>query len=114
MHVQFRDLEHRADVAVLTIRWQATGVAGGLFPVLDADITLMPDGETAALLGLNGVYGPPAGAIGAALDRAVLHRIATATARSFLSLLVCVLADPVPDPAGSHLPAGPGPRNAEA
>ena len=78
----------------------------------------MPDGEKAALLGLNGVYGPPAGAIGAALDRAVLHRIATATARSFLSRLARVLADPVPDPVpdptGSHVPARPGRRNAEA
>ncbi len=111
VHVQFRELARRGGVAVLTIRWQATGAAGGLFPVLDADITLAPDGENAALLGIDGVYGPPAGAIGAAMDRALLHRIATATARSFLNRLADAIADPVPDPAGSHAHAGPDRRD---
>ena len=111
VHVQFRELARRGGVAVLTIRWQATGPAGGLFPVLDADITLAPHGENAALLGIDGVYGPPAGAIGAAMDRALLRRIATATVRSFLSRLADAIADPVPDPAGSHAHVGPDRRN---
>lgn len=102
VHVQYRELAHRGGVAVLTLRWQAAGAAGGLFPVLDADLTLVPHGANAALLGLDGVYGPPAGALGAALDRALLHRVAAATARSLLRRIADAIADPVPDPAGSH------------
>jgi hypothetical protein len=100
VHVQFRALVHRGGVAVLTLRWQATGPAGALFPVLDADLTLAPHGEHATLLGLDGVYGPPAGAIGAALDRALLHRVAAATVRSLLSRIAGAIADPAPEPPG--------------
>lgn len=102
VRVQFRELSYRGGVAVLTLRWQAAGAADGLFPVLDADLTLVPHGENATLLGLDGVYGPPAGALGAALDRAVLHRVAAATARSLLNRIARAIADPVPDQAGSH------------
>jgi len=42
VRVEFRDLVARAEAAVLALRWEATGAAGGLFPVLDADITLAP------------------------------------------------------------------------
>ena len=101
VHIQFRELAHRGGVAVLTLRWQAAGPAGGLFPVLDADLTLVPQGENATLLGLAGVYGPPAGALGAALDRALLHRVAAATARSLLNRIAEAIADAAPDPAGS-------------
>jgi hypothetical protein len=105
VHVQFRDLAHRGRVAVLTIRWQATGPAGGLFPIMDADLTLAPHGENATLLGLDGVYGPPAGTLGAALDRAVLHRVAAGTARSLLSRIAEAIADPAPDQA-DRIPHG--------
>ncbi len=67
----------------LTLRWEATGVMGRLFPVLDANITLAPDGE-GSLLTLAGAYRPPLSGVGAALDRVVLHRAATATVRSLL------------------------------
>ncbi len=104
VHVQFRELARRGGVAVLTLRWQAAGAAGGLFPVLDADITLVPHGETGTLLGLDAVYGPPGGGLGAVLDRALLHRVAAATARSLLNRIAEAIADPVPDPARSHAP----------
>lgn len=107
MHVRFRELARRGGVAVLTLRWQATGAVGGLFPVLDADLTLIPHGENATLLGLDGVYGPPAGAFGAALDRALLHRIAAATVRSLLNRIGEAIADPTPKPSGSYAYFGP-------
>ena len=74
-------LDHKA---VLTLRWEATGASGALFPALDADITLTPAGADRSLLTLDGVYRPPLAALGASLDRAVLHRIGTPTARSLL------------------------------
>jgi hypothetical protein len=58
-----------------------------LFPVLDADITLVPHGSEASLLAVSGAYRPPLGALGAALDRAVLHRVAEATIQSFVNQL---------------------------
>jgi len=87
VNVQIRDLVQRDSIATVALRWQATGATGGLFPALDADITLLPDGEQAILLGLAGVYRPPGGTVGVTLDRALLHVVATATVRAFLGRL---------------------------
>ncbi len=99
VRVQVRELVQRDGTATLTLRWQATGALGGLFPVLDADITVIPDGDDASLIGLEGVYGPPGGIVGAGIDRAVLHRVATATVRSFLSYITQAITDPEAGPA---------------
>ncbi len=71
------------DAAVLTLRWESTGPAG-LFPPLDADLTLTPAGSDRCRLSLAGEYNPPLGPLGSGLDRAILHRAAQATARSFV------------------------------
>lgn len=78
---------------MLALRWEAVGASERLFPLLDADITLIPDGDDATLIGLHGVYGPPAGSVGGMLDRAILHRIAAATIRSFLSRLASAIKE---------------------
>jgi hypothetical protein len=75
------------DSARLPLRWEATGPGSGLFPVLDADITVTPDGDHAATLALTGVYRPPLGKLGALLDRAIMSRVASATIRDFVSRL---------------------------
>src|ERR1022692_666198 len=85
VRVYARDVHAVGHKAVLTLRWEATGASGTLFPALDADITLTPVSPDRSLLTLDGVYRPPLAALGASLDRAVLHRIATPTARSLLS-----------------------------
>jgi hypothetical protein len=100
VRVQFLPAVQRGAVIVLALRWEATGAGGRLFPVLDANITLLPDGEQAALLGLEGVYRPPAGAAGAWLDRAILHRFAAATIRSFLHRIADAISDPAPARSG--------------
>jgi hypothetical protein len=69
------------------IRWEASGPGGVLFPSLDADITLAPASDRTTLLVLAGVYRPPLGPLGVALDRAALHRVAAATIRNFLGHL---------------------------
>ncbi len=94
VRVRFLDPVQRGAVTVLTLRWEAVGATGRAFPVLDADITLVPDGERATLLGLDGVYRPPGGAVGAGLDRVILHRIASATVRSFLACIAEVITSP--------------------
>ena len=87
VRVQVRELAETDGSAGLAIRWEATGPGGGLFPTLDADIRLLPAGEQTTLLVLSGVYRPPLGLLGAALDRAALHRVAAATIRNFLDRL---------------------------
>jgi hypothetical protein len=92
----------------LILRWEATGVMGRLFPVLDANIILIPAGQNASLLGLAGAYRPPFAAVGQGLDRALLHRAASATVRSLLQHMAEKITDaglavtrPEPDVPGS-------------
>jgi len=99
VRVRYRDLVTREGSAVLTLRWETTGPGGGLFPALDADITLTPAGEQATVLKLAGAYRPPLGAAGAGLDRAILRRVATATTRSFMNRVEATITHPA-DAAG--------------
>ena len=104
--VHFHGPARRGDTAVLMLRWRATDGGGTLFPVLDADITLSPDGEHATALALAGAYRLPPGAVSAELDRAITHRVATAIIRSFVNRIADAIAHPAPARA-------PGPRTAE-
>ncbi len=90
--VRFRNLVERDDYAGLAVRWEATGPGGGLFPALDADILIVPTGERSSKLRLTGSYRPPLGALGSALDAAILHRVARATVRAFLNRLAADIA----------------------
>jgi hypothetical protein len=102
VRVQARDLTEREGSAGLAIRWEVTGPGGGLFPVLDADIRLHPADEQRTLLTLEGAYRPPLGAVGQALDRAILHRVAAATIRKFLHRAAAgVTGQPDPAEAGT-------------
>jgi hypothetical protein len=96
VRVRFLDPVYRLDVMTLGLRWEATGAAGGLFPVLDADITLMRAGEDTTRLGLAGSYRPPLGWFGATLDKTVLRQVAAATVRALVHQVADVLAPPRP------------------
>lgn len=85
VQMQARELACNDGSAGMAIRWEATGPGGALFPVLDADIKLAPAGEQVTLLTMAGSYRPPLGAFGQAIDRVILHRVATATIRSFVA-----------------------------
>ena len=87
VRVQLLEPVPRDDTVVLPLRWEASGAAGRLFPVLDADLVLTPSGEDAATLALTGAYRPPLGSLGEVLDRALLNRAAAATVRSLLTRL---------------------------
>jgi hypothetical protein len=84
VRVQVRALTDSEGCARWAIRWEVPGAGGSLFPVLDADLSLVPVEGQATLLGLTGAYRPPFGPLGAALDRAGLYRVAAATVRNFL------------------------------
>jgi hypothetical protein len=113
VRVSLLDPVYRGQVMTVGLRWEATGPAGGLFPVLDANLSIFPaqgegtTGGKAARLALTGSYRPPLGRLGAALDQAVLHRVATATIRALVQNLAAALAspDPAENPAQDMDPA---------
>ncbi len=91
VEVQFGPVRSHGDVTLLAFSWQATG-SGSLFPTLDADLELSPVGENRTELTLMGRYQPPGGALGRRVDELLLHRLADATVRAFLSSLAARLA----------------------
>jgi hypothetical protein len=107
IRVQARELSWTDHSGGVALRWEAAGSGGSLFPVLDANLTLTPVLAPGAgsVLTLTGVYRPPLGLVGQALDHAVLHRIAAATVRRFL---VRVAAQLTGHPARNGAD-GPGP-----
>jgi hypothetical protein len=110
VRVLFLDPVDRGTTTTVAFRWEAAGTAAGLFPVLDADVTLSPDSEQRTHLALVGSYRAPLGRLGAGLDKAVLHLVATATIRAFLEGFADTLTNPVTAP-GNHSPSAlvPGP-----
>jgi hypothetical protein len=106
VRVRFLDPADRNGLLQVGLRWEATGVAGDLFPVLDGDLTLTPDRAGTARLMLAGVYRPPLGWLGARLDAAGLHKVADATFSAFLRSVAGTLASPVPAPGAPV--RGPG------
>ncbi len=65
------------------VRWTPEG--GGPYPDFDGTLTVRADEDyNTAILELSGEYTPPGGALGAAFDRALGSRIASATAQSLL------------------------------
>ena len=105
VRVQVSELSWSDLSAGLALRWEAAGPGGGLFPVLDADLKLAPDGEGGTVLTMAGSYRPPLGSLGEALDRAILRRVAAATIRSFVAEVAAqITGQPVPNGAGSAPP----------
>ena len=68
---------------LLPVTWRAAGV-GSLFPEMEGDLEVAPFGPARSQLSMNARYHPPLGAVGAAADRALLHRVAEATIRGFV------------------------------
>lgn len=98
----------------MALRWEATDAAGRLFPALDADIIVIPDGEQAVLIGLTGVYRTAPGTSPAqpAMDLAAATGIRTLLNR--IAAVVSEQAPPVTDAtAGAAQPDRPRSRPAE-
>lgn len=91
VRVRFADPVYRDQSMTVALRWEATGVTGGLFPALDADIQLADEGEQRARVTLTGSYRPPLGALGDQLDRLLLRGVATATIKALLTRVAAAL-----------------------
>lgn len=66
----------------IPLAWEATGPTR-IFPSMTADLTLARLGPRISHLALSGAYEPPLGALGKAVDRLTLHRLAEATVKRF-------------------------------
>ncbi len=107
VRVSFLEPVERGESFHVGLRWEATGVTAGLFPMLDGDFTLAPTSTDGTQLALMGVYRPPFGLLGAALDAVLLRKVAEATIRS----LVRSVADAIIEPAIAAGPWLPDPRS---
>jgi hypothetical protein len=67
----------------LPLTWEPLGLEG-LLPRLEADIEIGPLGQDRTQLAISARYRPPLGAVGRAVDRVLLHRVAEATLKDFL------------------------------
>jgi hypothetical protein len=83
------------DRLVVPIHWWASG-ATALFPRLEADLEVAPLGDEATQLTLMGGYDPPLAGFGRQADRLLLHRVAEASVRSFLTRVAASLAPAPP------------------
>jgi hypothetical protein len=84
----------RGAAVTMPMRWEAAGAAGDLFPVLDADLTLTAEAPDRVQVRLDGVYRPPLGRAGEAVDQLVMHRLAAATMKALMTGLAPRLSDP--------------------
>ena len=80
---------------VLPMSWRPIGMEG-LVPSLEADVEIASLGPRRAQLSISGRYEPPMGALGRAIDRALMHRVAEATLKDFLDRAGEVMGSLVP------------------
>jgi hypothetical protein len=91
VRVRFAEPLRRPGMMTVGLRWEATGVTGGLFPALDADILLTDAPGGGTRIALTGSYRPPLGPLGIELDRLVLATVASSTMKALLTRVASVL-----------------------
>jgi hypothetical protein len=90
IEIRFGEPIRISSKTILPIRWSAVR-SNALFPSLDADLEVAPIGPRITQLALSARYEPPLGALGRAIDRALLHRVAEATLKDFLDRVAAAL-----------------------
>lgn len=82
----------------IPLAWKATG-APGLFPQMNADLTIARLGPDMAQLGFSGSYEAPGGHVGQAIDQALLHRIAESSVKGFVDRIAEAVGSGAGQPA---------------
>jgi hypothetical protein len=92
--VRVTELPHRGggDVpaTVFELQWKAVRAAA-VFPAMSAELSVYALGKEETQLELRGVYAPPLGLLGAAIDSVVGHRLAEASIHRFVADLAELL-----------------------
>lgn len=96
VRIRFVEPVYHEGVMTLGLRWEATGLTGGLFPVLDGNLTLTRIDDDTTRLRMVASYRPPLGQLGTGLDKAILSKVAEATIRGLLRNIASALANPEP------------------
>ncbi len=73
-----------APVTCLQLEWEAAK-SPRLFPLMKAELSLYPLTATETQLDFSGLYEPPLGALGGAIDTVIGHRIAEASVHRFVT-----------------------------
>ena len=89
-----------ATKTLIPLRWEATGPKG-VFPSLEADLEIAPLGTDRTQLAMSARYVPPMGAVGRAMNRTMLFRVAEATLKDFLDRVGRALMAPATGPSPS-------------
>lgn len=71
-------------VTRLTLEWEAASMPR-LFPLMKGEISVYPLTSTETQVDFSGVYEPPFGAVGKAMNAIVLHRIAEVSVHRFVT-----------------------------
>jgi hypothetical protein len=100
VRIRLGPAHERGSTLVVPIGWESAE-RPGLFPVLSGDLEIAPLAHGGCRISLSASYLPPLGELGRRLDRAVLHRVAQSTVRSFLTRLATSLA---PEESGAEAP----------
>lgn len=118
LHVNFAGIEVATDITIsitkvqeqpgkvkappttrLDLEWQATK-SPNLFPFMRAELSIYPLTATETQLDLAGLYEPPLGVLGGAIDVIVGHRIAEASVHHFVSDVAKYLRDTLTTESG--------------
>lgn len=83
VQIELRDPIFFPSRTVLPMAWRATS-GQALFPVFDADIEVAELDAASTQLSISARYKPPLGALGKAIDKVALHRVAETTIKDFL------------------------------
>ena len=84
-NIEVRDREGISDpVTRLQLEWEAATMPR-LFPLMRAELSVYPLTATETQLDFRGLYEPPLGALGKALNAIVGHRIAEASVQRFVA-----------------------------
>lgn len=88
--------EVRTPVTRLKVTWKATR-APALFPSMEAEVSIYPLSSEETQLDLHGLYRPPLGILGSAVDTLVMHRVADASVHRFLAEVAALLRAELPE-----------------
>jgi len=87
--------ESRTPVTCIKIQWKAAR-ASSLFPAMEAELSVYPLSTEETQLDLHGLYRPPLGVLGNAVDSLVMHRIADASVHRFVADIAALLKAELP------------------
>ncbi len=92
--VRMRVSEPVVEEAQITIPiiWEATGPTA-LFPKMEGSLMVASLGPDMTQLAFRGSYEPPLGAIGRALDKVLMNRVAESSVKGFVDRIGAALAD---------------------